>query len=111
MGNALKLRFSGFRDPRESGLDSPDWGANVQFLFADHMLDTDRRELHRGSESIAVEPQVLDLLIYLVQNRDRVVSKNDLIAQSGAAGSYQMRPDQPHLRRAEGGRRQRQGAS
>src|SRR5262245_19237926 len=44
------------------------------------MLDTDRRELRRGSEPIAVEPQVLDLLIYLVQNRDRVVSKDDLIA-------------------------------
>jgi TolB-like protein len=52
----------------------------VQFLFADHTLDTDRRELHRGSEPIAVEPQVFDLLIYLVQNRDRVVSKDDLIA-------------------------------
>ena len=29
---------------------------------------------------IAVEPQVFDLLVYLVQNRDRVVSKDDLIA-------------------------------
>jgi TolB-like protein/cytochrome c-type biogenesis protein CcmH/NrfG len=56
------------------------WGINVQFLFADHTLDTDRRELRRGSEPIAVEPQVFDLLIYLVQNRDRVVSKDDLIA-------------------------------
>ena len=44
------------------------------------MLDTDRRERRRGSEPIAVEPQVLDLLIYLVQSRDRVVSKDDLIA-------------------------------
>jgi TolB-like protein/cytochrome c-type biogenesis protein CcmH/NrfG len=44
------------------------------------MLDTDRRELRRGSEPIAAEPQVLDLLIYLVQSRDRVVSKDDLIA-------------------------------
>ena len=52
----------------------------MQFLFADHILDTDRRELHRGSERIAVEPQVFDLLIYLVQNRDRVVSKDDLLA-------------------------------
>jgi pimeloyl-ACP methyl ester carboxylesterase/DNA-binding winged helix-turn-helix (wHTH) protein len=52
----------------------------VQFLFADHTLDTDRRELRRGSEPIAVEPQVFDLLVYLVQNRDRVVSKDDLIA-------------------------------
>src|SRR5580700_9691103 len=52
----------------------------MQFLFANHTLDTDRRELHRGSEPIAVEPQVFDLLVYLVQNRDRVVSKDDLIA-------------------------------
>src|SRR5712675_1279630 len=44
------------------------------------MLDTDRRELHRGSAQIAVEPQVFDLLTFLVQNRERVVSKDDLIA-------------------------------
>jgi DNA-binding winged helix-turn-helix (wHTH) protein len=52
----------------------------VQFLFADHTLDTGRRELRRGEARIAVEPQVFDLLVYLVQNRDRVVSKDDLIA-------------------------------
>jgi TolB-like protein/cytochrome c-type biogenesis protein CcmH/NrfG len=51
----------------------------VKFLFADHTLDTERRELHRGSERIAVEPQVFDLLVHLVKNRDRVVSKDDLI--------------------------------
>ena len=53
---------------------------NVQFCFADHTLDTERRELYRGSEPIAVEPQVFDLLIYLMENRHRVVSKDDLIA-------------------------------
>jgi TolB-like protein len=52
----------------------------VQFLFAGHTLDTDRRELRRGDDVIAVEPQVFDLLVYLVQNRDRVVSKDDLFA-------------------------------
>ena len=52
----------------------------MQFIFADHMLDADLRELRRGPEPVAVEPQVFDLLIYLVQNRDRVVSKDDLIA-------------------------------
>ena len=52
----------------------------MQFLFADHKLDTDRRELRRGAEYIAVEPQVFDLLVYLVRNRERVVSKDDLIA-------------------------------
>ena len=52
----------------------------MQFLIRDYTLDIDRRELHRGSEPIAVEPQVFDLLIYLVQNHHRVVSKDDLIA-------------------------------
>jgi TolB-like protein/Tfp pilus assembly protein PilF len=52
----------------------------VQFLFLDHILDVDRRELRRGGEAVAVEPQVFDLLIYLMENRDRVVSKDDLIA-------------------------------
>ena len=52
----------------------------MQFIFGDHTLDDGRRELRRGGERIAVEPQVFDLLIYLVQNRDRVVSKDDLIA-------------------------------
>src|ERR1700691_4481844 len=55
-------------------------GGDVEYLFSDHRLDTDRRELHRGSEAIAMEPQVFDLLVYLVENRDRVVSKDDLFA-------------------------------
>jgi pimeloyl-ACP methyl ester carboxylesterase/DNA-binding winged helix-turn-helix (wHTH) protein len=52
----------------------------VKFLFENHALDADRRELRRGSELVALEPQVFDLLLYLVQNRDRVVGKEDLIA-------------------------------
>jgi TolB-like protein/Tfp pilus assembly protein PilF len=52
----------------------------VHFLFADHTLDVARRELRRDADAIPVEPQVFDLLVYLVQNRDRVVSKDDLIA-------------------------------
>jgi TolB-like protein len=52
----------------------------VQFLFNDQVLDVGRRELRRGAEPIAVEPQVFDLLVYLLENRDRVVSKDDLIA-------------------------------
>ena len=43
------------------------------------MLDTQRRELRRGADLIALEPQVFDLLVYLVRNRGRVVSKDNLI--------------------------------
>jgi TolB-like protein/cytochrome c-type biogenesis protein CcmH/NrfG len=52
----------------------------VKFLFDNHTLDKARRELHSGSERIEVEPQVFDLLIYLLENRHRVVSKDDLVA-------------------------------
>ena len=52
----------------------------VEFHFSDHTLDVERRELHRGHEPIAIEPQVFDLLVYLLRNRDHVVSKDDLIA-------------------------------
>jgi pimeloyl-ACP methyl ester carboxylesterase/DNA-binding winged helix-turn-helix (wHTH) protein len=52
----------------------------MHFQFGDHALDVERRELRRGSALIAVEPQVFDLLVYLLRNRDRVVSKDDLIA-------------------------------
>ncbi|HLH89064.1 MAG TPA: winged helix-turn-helix domain-containing tetratricopeptide repeat protein [Xanthobacteraceae bacterium] len=52
----------------------------MRFLFAGHRLDTALRELSRGRETISVEPQVFDLLVYLIENRDRVVSRDDLIA-------------------------------
>jgi len=51
----------------------------VVFRFSDHVLDIERRELRRGAELVALEPQVFDLLVYLVRNRSRVVSKDDLI--------------------------------
>jgi DNA-binding winged helix-turn-helix (wHTH) protein len=51
----------------------------VVFRFGDHVLDIELRELRRGAELIALEPQVFDLLTYLVRNRGRVVSKDDLI--------------------------------
>ncbi len=51
----------------------------MQFLFGDCTLDPDRRELTRGSQVISVGPQVFDLLVYLVKNRERVVSKDELL--------------------------------
>ena len=52
----------------------------MRYLFSDLTLDTDRRELRRGADLIPVEPQVFDLLEYLIRNRERVVSKDDLVA-------------------------------
>ena len=50
------------------------------FLFEDYALDTSRRELRRGAGLVSLEPQVFDFLEYLIRNRQRVVSKDDLIA-------------------------------
>ncbi len=52
----------------------------MRFLFGEHNLDTDRRELRRNGAPVAVEPQVFDLLVLLLRNRDRVVSKDELVA-------------------------------
>ena len=51
----------------------------MQFTFDNQTLDIERRELLRDGAPIPIQPQVFDLLAYLVQNRDRVVSKEDLI--------------------------------
>ena len=50
------------------------------YNFGDDSLDTDRQELLRGAELVVIEPQVFDLLHYLIRHRERVVSKDDLIA-------------------------------
>ena len=49
------------------------------YFFKNHSLDADRRELRRDTALIPVEPQVFDLILYLVRNRDRVITKDDLI--------------------------------
>jgi TolB-like protein len=51
----------------------------VQFVFADCVLDPDRRELTRASAVVAIGPQVFDLLLYLIENRAHVVSKDDVL--------------------------------
>ena len=52
----------------------------MQFVFEDYVLDLDRRELTRaGPRPWPIGPQVFDLLLYLVENREHVVSKDDLL--------------------------------
>ena len=53
--------------------------ASLPFAFEHFVLDHERRELRRGGGLVAVEPKVFDLLVHLVANRERVVSKDDLI--------------------------------
>jgi adenylate cyclase len=50
------------------------------FVFEEYVLDTARRELRVRGSVLAIEPQVFDVLAYLLQNRERVVSPDDLRA-------------------------------
>ena len=51
----------------------------MRYFFEHYAFDTDRRELRRGPDVVPTTPQVFDLLDYLIRNRERVVSKDDLI--------------------------------
>jgi TolB-like protein len=51
----------------------------MPLVFGDCVLDLERRELVRASAAIAVAPQVFDLIVYLVKNRERMVGKDELL--------------------------------
>jgi TolB-like protein/Tfp pilus assembly protein PilF len=53
----------------------------MKFFFANQVLDTNTRELSRENMPVSLEPQVFDLVVHLMENRDRVVSKEELIAK------------------------------
>ena len=53
----------------------------MRFRFENNVLDGELRELTRDGERVPLQPQVFDLLLYLVTQRARVVSKDDLISQ------------------------------
>ena len=52
----------------------------VRYLFEKYTFDLDRRELRRGNDVVPITPQVFDLLDYLIRNRERVVTKDDLFS-------------------------------
>ena len=52
----------------------------MTYAFANYVLDAERRELRHAGRVVALEPQIFDLLQFLICNRERVVSRDDLIA-------------------------------
>lgn len=48
------------------------------YQFSDCSLNCQRQELVRAGAPVAVEPQVFRLIVHLIKNRDRVVSKDEL---------------------------------
>jgi TolB-like protein/DNA-binding winged helix-turn-helix (wHTH) protein/tetratricopeptide (TPR) repeat protein len=54
-------------------------GAALNFRFGDFEINVARQELRRAGATVHIEPQVFDLLVHLIRNRDRIVSKDELI--------------------------------
>lgn len=55
--------------------------ARVGVRFGDCELSVERIELRRGGEIVDLEPQVFDVLAYLLRHRERVVPKTELFDQ------------------------------
>jgi len=51
----------------------------VRYRFGEYSVDDQLLELRRGSQTLEVQPKVLDLLIYLIRERERVVSRRELL--------------------------------
>jgi DNA-binding winged helix-turn-helix (wHTH) protein/tetratricopeptide (TPR) repeat protein len=52
----------------------------VRYTFVGYELDTDAYKLTHGSQELRLQPQVFDVLRYLVEHRERVVSKDELLS-------------------------------
>ncbi len=50
-------------------------------IFNKYELDTELFELRCDGQSCPVEPQVFDLLVYLIKHRDRIISRQELFDQ------------------------------
>lgn len=51
------------------------------WIFGDFHLDPERFELRRGTTPVGLEPQVFALLVHLVRNRCRMVTKDEIAAE------------------------------
>lgn len=53
----------------------------MRYRFGDFQVDAARLRLLRAGEPVAVEPRVLELIVYLLEHRDRLVTKEELVAE------------------------------
>jgi TolB-like protein len=51
----------------------------LNFRFSEFEIDVARHELRCRGNLVSIEPQVFDLLVHLVRNRNRTVSKSELV--------------------------------
>jgi DNA-binding winged helix-turn-helix (wHTH) protein len=53
----------------------------MRYVFEEYELDDRRYELRYAGKAVKLEPQVVNMLAYLIQHRDRVVTQEELFAQ------------------------------
>src|SRR5262245_42886997 len=53
----------------------------MRYVFGHYTLDTARQECSPDGQVLTLRPKVFLLLVYLVQHRERVVPKSELLAQ------------------------------
>ena len=53
----------------------------TKYLVGDFVIDTARYQLSQGGQPVPVEPKVFDLLVYLIRNRNRVLTREELFEQ------------------------------
>jgi TolB-like protein/DNA-binding winged helix-turn-helix (wHTH) protein/cytochrome c-type biogenesis protein CcmH/NrfG len=51
----------------------------MRFAFGEYALEPETRTLHQRGERVPIEPKVFDILVYLIENRERVVSVDELL--------------------------------
>src|SRR5262245_41021302 len=53
----------------------------MKYQVAEYIIDTARYRISSGDAAIPAEPKVFDLLVYLVQHTDRVLSREELFRE------------------------------
>src|SRR5215470_8138921 len=66
----VQIRYSRRRASKETAMI---------YHFGPYQLDAHRGELRCASHSVAIEPKGFDVLVYLLEHRDRIVTKEELL--------------------------------
>lgn len=75
---ARRSRLSGSKNIR-NGQETT--GEDEAICFEEFRLDVRRRRLWRGAELVEVTPKALEILLVLIRNRDRIVTRSELMSE------------------------------
>src|SRR5215471_18415939 len=65
--------------PRRTSGGSRSGVPSMIYRFGDYEFDAQRYELRCAGQLVAIEPKVLAVLVYLLEHRDHVVTKEELL--------------------------------